>query len=473
MKMIIWINMLLAVLFYLIPAVAAQTITQDEFLTQLRTVHPLFAKEELTADIEEQDRNSLTGDQDWNLNSSVIFSHEEPAIAVFGPEKTDALSVTGGFDKLFWRTGGILSASYTFNRVDLDIDPFLGIPDLYYQNQLSVSYLHPLFQNRKGFLSQLSYNLSGFEIDYAKIQSLENQEDFLAAAASKFIEWAYLSEQNNIISERYRLSEDALANTKSKREANLIDEVDLLRAEDAVAIARQSLVLSESRFNGLGAELAILTKNDSINSLQPEYDLYELRTLPPIDTIEVDIRQKSRLIKAIDRRIAQLEYARLGYEEMTKPRLSLLAQFNIKEADEKFGSALGMDKPDFIGGLQFSVPLERRTSKYSISKTDLQINQLKLQREEILLTLTAAVNNIYIQIKEMENILKLNLEQIESAESKTAEELKLYNRGRSDLTFVIQSQDGEQNAKLNYALNAAAYQQLYLRYLALTDALLN
>jgi len=473
MKMIISVMMLSTVLFYLIPAVPAQTITQDEFLTQLRAVHPLFAKEELTADIEEQNRNSLTGDQDWNLNSSIIFSHEEPAIAIFGPEKTDALSVTGGVDKLFWKTGGTLSASYTFNRVDMKIDPFLGIPDLYYQNQLSVSYLHPLFQNRKGFLSQLSYNLSGFEIDYAKIQSLENQEDFLAAAASKFVEWAYLSEQNNIIAERYGLSEDALANTKSKREANLIDEVDLLRAEDAVAIAKQSLVLSESQFSGLGAELAVLTKNNSMIDLQPEYDLYELRPLPSIDTIEEDLKQKSRLIQAIDRRIAQLEYARLGYEEMTKPRLSLLAQFKMKEADEKFGSALGMDKPDFIGALQFSVPLERRTSRYSISKTDLQINQLELQREEILLTLTAAVNNIYIRIKKLENILELNLEQIVSAESKTAEELKLYNRGRSDLTFVIQSQDGEQNAKLNYALNAAAYQQLYLRYLTLTDALLN
>jgi len=473
MKMIISVMMLSTVLFYLIPAVPAQTITQGEFLTQLRAVHPLFAKEELTADIEEQNRNSLTGDQDWNLNSSIIFSHEEPAIAIFGPEKTDALSVTGGVDKLFWKTGGTLSASYTFNRVDMKIDPFLGIPDLYYQNQLSVSYLHPLFQNRKGFLSQLSYNLSGFEIDYAKIQSLENQEDFLAAAASKFIEWAYLSEQNNIIAERYGLSEDALANTKSKREANLIDEVDLLRAEDAVAIAKQSLVLSESQFSGLGAELAVLTKNNSMIDLQPEYDLYELRPLPSIDTIEEDLKQKSRLIQAIDRRIAQLEYARLGYEEMTKPRLSLLAQFKMKEADEKFGSALGMDKPDFIGALQFSVPLERRTSRYSISKTDLQINQLELQREEILLTLTAAVNNIYIRIKKLENILELNLEQIVSAESKTAEELKLYNRGRSDLTFVIQSQDGEQNAKLNYALNAAAYQQLYLRYLTLTDALLN
>lgn len=472
MKMAIWHNIILAALICPIPIASAQTITREEFLIQLKQVHPLFAKEELTAQIEKQNRQSFVGDQDWNINSSVLFSHEEPAFAIFGPERTNAYSLTGGVDRLFWRTGGVLNASYTFNRVDLKIDPLLGLPDSYYQNQFAISYFHPLMQNRKGFLSQLSYNLSQFEIDYAGIQSLENQEDFLETAASKFIEWAYLFEQNNIISERYKLSEEALANARSKREANLIDEVDLLRAVDAVAIARQALVLSESQYNGLRAELAVLTKNPSLNNLDPEYDLYDFETLPSIDRIEEDIREKSRPIKAIDRRIAQLEYARLGYEEMTKPRLALLAQFNIKEANEKFGSALGMDKPDFIGGLQFSVPLERRTSRHNISKTDLQISQLELQREEILLTLTAAINNIYIQIKELESILILNREQIESAIAKTVEELKLYNRGRSDLTFVIQSQDGEQNAKLNYAMNATAYQQLYLRYLGLTDALL-
>lgn len=473
MRMAIWLNILAAVLIYPIQVVSSQTITQEEFLAQLREVHPLFARERLTAEIEEKIRQSLTGDQDWNINSSLIFSHEEPALAIFGPEKTDALSLTGGVERLFWKTGGILNASYSFNRVDLKIDPFLGIPDLYYQNQLSLSYLHPLLQNRKGFLNQLSYNLTRFEIDSAEIQALENQEDFLAAAASKFIEWAYLLEQNKIILERLKLSEDALANAKSKRKANLIDEVDLLRAEDAVAIARQALVLSESRFNGLGAELAILIKNSSLNNMDPEYELYDFKALPSIDTIEENIRQNSRLIRVIEKRIAQLEYTRLGYEEMAKPRLSLLAQFNIKEANEGFGSAFAMDKPDFIGGLEFSVPLERRTSRYSISKTDLQVNQLELQKEEILLALTSAINNIYIQFKEMENILVLNREQIESAKAKTAEEQKLYNRGRSDLTFVIQSQDGEQNAKLNYAMNATAYQQLYLQYLALTDALMH
>jgi outer membrane protein TolC len=450
----------------------AQTITKEEFLSQLKQVHPLFEKEELTALIEEKNRQNLIGEQDWNINSTAFYSHEEPAIAFFGPEKTDALAITGGVERLFWKTGGILSSSYSFNRVDLEIDPNFGITDSYYQNQFSISYIHPLLQNKNGFLNQFPYNLNQFDVDFAEIQAMEIQEEFLAGSALKFLEWVYLLEQNNIIHERLKLSEEALANARKKREANLIDEVDLLRAEDAVGIAKQNLLLSESQFKGLRAELAILTKNDSLYELRPVFDLYKLETLPLIEDIVFDIKINSRLIAAINKRIEQLEYSRLGFQEMMEPRLSLLAQFNIKNADEKFGSALGLDKPDFIGGLQFSVPLEKRTAKYNISKTDLQINQLEMQREEITLNLVSALTNLHIQLSELENILILNVDQIETAIAKTAEELKLYNRGRIDFTFVIQSQDGEQNAKLNYAMNALAYHQLYLRYLSLTDMLL-
>ena len=79
---------------------------------------------------------------------------------------------------------------------------------------------------------------------------------------------------------------------------------------------------------------------------------------------------------------------------------------------------------------------------------------------------------MYIQIKDLQQVLTLNQEQIESAKAKTVEELKLYNQGRGELTFVIQSQDSEQNARLNYAQNALTYHQLIVQYHALLDELL-
>jgi hypothetical protein len=48
----------------------------------------------------------------------------------------------------------------------------------------------------------------------------------------------------------------------------------------------------------------------------------------------------------------------------------------------------------------------------------------------------------------------------------------LYNQGRGDLTFVIQSRDNVALSELEYAGNAATYHHLALQLEALSDRLL-
>ena len=461
----------LVIIPLLFKIISAQTISQDEFLNQLKLKHPLFEKEKLTVQINKEKQQSFLGDQDWKFLSSLNYSHEKPAIAGMGAERTDALSLSGGVEKLFWETGGSFSTSLSFDRVDLKIDPFFGFPDSYYQSKFAITYIHPLLQNKNGFLNKLQYDLKQYDIDFSEILILENQEDFLAQCASKFLDWVLLSEQKTIVSERLSLSGEALDNARKKRKAHLIDQVDVLRAEDAVLIAKQNLVLVESQWKALQAELAVITQNDELYDLSPEFDLYKIAQLMPRDEETMQLKQNSRLIKTLDIHIKQLKYSRKGYEEQAKPQLSLVAQLNIKNADEGFGNSLKMDKPDAIGGLQFSVPLGNRTTKSQIAMSDLQITQLEKQRDEVTLNLVSALTSLYIRIEEMKKVLTLNQEQIESAKEKTKEELRLYNQGRGDLTFVIQSQDGEQNSKLTYASNAQTYHKLLINYQALTDKL--
>lgn len=213
-------------------------LTLDDFLEQLSRSHPLFEKEMLSPDIVREDRSSLLGSQDWNLRSFVGYSLEEPAFAFFGPERTHAISADAKLERLFWKTGGRLSTSLSLSRVDMKIAPGFGVPDSYYQNQIGISYTYPLMQNRGGFLDRLGYDLKEYDADYSEIVAAENQEDFLAESGMKFLDWVLLTEQLRILKERMRLSEEELANTRKKREANLIDEVDVIRAMDAVRIAK-------------------------------------------------------------------------------------------------------------------------------------------------------------------------------------------------------------------------------------------
>jgi outer membrane protein TolC len=454
------------------PPVLAETITQQQFLDQLKQTHPLFEREALTARIEQEAKESYLGAEDWTVFSTVTYSHEEPAIAIAGPDRTDAVSVIGGVERLFWNTGGRLSASYSTSWSDINIDPAFGFPESFYGNQVSLAYSHPLLKNRGGFLDRLEYELKQFDIDFSEVDALENQEDFLAASAGRFLDWVFLTEQRRIVAERLKLSEEELARTRRKREANLVDEVDVIRAEDAVRIGTQTQVLVESQWKATQAELAVLLQDDGMYGAGPEFDLYEIIELPAFDDAMSEWMNTSRVIGSLNIRLEQLAFARGGFVEQTRPDLWFVAEVNTKNIDEAVGESFVMDKPDAVVSLQFSLPLGNRTARSEVSKTDLEMAQLEEQVDEIALGVKSAATNLYIQITEMENVLELNQEQIESAKHKTEEELNLYNQGRGELTFVIQSRDNEENAKLTYALNALTYHKLLIEYRSLLDQLL-
>lgn len=311
-----------------------------------------------------------------------------------------------------------------------------------------------------------------FDIDASEINALENEENFLTESASKFLNWVFLVEQRNIIEERLNLSRTELERTERKRKANLVEKVDLMRAGDAVRIAEQNLFLTESRLKGLKAELSVLTQQKDYDNRTPLYELYKTESLPPLDEVSAKIETDSRIVKILSIRIGQLNLARRGFKETAKPNLGLVAQVSKKELDEGLGGSFGLEKTDALVAIQFSVPLGNKTAKSNISKTDVQIAQLQSQIREVVIGLTSVISNLHTQMTGMENVLRLNVEQINSSREKTEEELKLYNQGRGDLTFVIQSRDNEQNAKLLHAVNAFTYHSLLIQYRSLTDQLL-
>ncbi len=471
MKIFPLILALLVVISNFPSSLEAKTITQDQFLNQLKELHPLLEKEKLSARIEKEEQASLLGTQDWNLFSSLNYYHEEPVIAYAAPERSDAFSLDTGLERLFWKTGGRFSASLSSSSANIELDPIYGFPDTFYQNQLTLSYTHPLWKNRKGFLDRLQYDLKQFDIDFSGVQALENIEDFLAASAAKFLDWVFLTEQKNIIQDRLKLSEEEFARTRKKREANLVDQADVIRSEDAVRIWRQNQVLAESHWKGLRAELAVLSQNEELHNLAPQFPLYEVKKFIPLRDAVSRLKENSRLLKVIRVRLEQLEHARKGFVETAKPGLLLATEFNIKDLEEDFAGSWEMDKPDALLGLQFSLPLGNRTARSQVAKTDLQLTKLRKQFEEVKITLVSTLTNLYIRIQELEKVLRLNQEQIKSAKEMIKEDLKLYNYGRGDLTFVILSRDNEQTAKLTYAQNALAYHKLIIAYRALMDEL--
>ena len=97
---------------------------------------------------------------------------------------------------------------------------------------------------------------------------------------------------------------------------------------------------------------------------------------------------------------------------------------------------------------------------------------MKNQLDNLKRNLSSSLSKVIVQLNQYENILDKNKDQIQIAKKKTTEEIKLYNNGRGQLTFVILSRDEEQAAELSYLTNAVIYQKLRIQYYALTDQLI-
>ena len=448
-------------------SLSAQTITRDEFLQQVRRGHPAIGKERLSADIERESQQGLLGREDWYLTSQAGFSHEQPAIAFSGPERTNTLSFSAGAERAVWSTGGRFSASFSTGAAS--ILPTFGFSMPFYQNVAAVSYVHPLLKNSGGTLDRLSFDLKEYDVTAARVQADENIEAFLARSAQLFLTWVFLDEQEKIFAERLRLSQEERDRTLDKRRANLVDQADVIRAEDAVRSWKQQQVLVHSQWKAVQAQLAVLAGDERLYGMRPAFDLYAIPDLGPLDRVIERMRTRSRLLGLLDVRKRQLEHGRDGFEESLKPDLSVYAVLNTKRLHESIGTSFVMNKPDANIGVRFSIPLGNREARAQLAMTDVQLARMERERAEVALSLTSVLTNLHIRLDELRQVLALNQEQIESARQRTAEELKLYNQGRGNLTFVILGRDNEQNAQLTYAQNAFTYHSLRLEYAALLD----
>jgi len=451
--------------------VFAQEITLDQYLERVQENHPYFTKEDLNIDIEKKGAESLLGAEDWQLTiaPSYNFFGEASAPEYGGQERAHRLGVDAKIERSLWSTGGRLG--FTATSSYLNTDPLMG-PSERFKHGFGMSYTHPFLQNKRGVLDRLEYELSDFAVELQKVQSIENKEAFLLDAAVRYLDWVYYSEVVSIAKQRLVLAEEQLKQTDRKYKANLVDKVDLLRAEDAIRISKQTILQLEAQWMAKQAELAVISGTDDIYGLAPSYDLYALEPLPQKTEAVGRMREQSRLLRVFTVTRDQLLGRRRGFVEMRKPQLNVTVGGGFYGADEKFGDSLAIYNPDASVALVFSKTLDNRTMNATIEQLDLQVRQLDEEMRSVELDLESSMVSLLIRIVELEKVLALNRAQIESAEEKTEEELKLYNRGRSQLTFVIQSRDNEENARLSLAENAALYHGLILQYRALLDELL-
>ena len=407
------------IIFYLImfcffsTICSAKNITLEEFIDLVKTNHPFLKKEDISPEIKQWEQFGLLGEKDWYIEGSPYYKYQKyVGESSFDPENMETYGLELAASKALWETGGRLSLSWMSRYADQELseteipgfESFVFSQENFYKNGLSATYSHPLFKNKKGILDKLNYKLADFSIKSAQFESVENKENFILKMGLKYFDWVLLNEELRIAADRIKLAGEQLEQTNEKRKSNLVDQVDVLRAQDELRIAKQNQVLIRSRWKGLQAELAILVQSDMIYSVVPRCDLSSRKKFLHFDDIVDEVVQNLRSVQTLNTIHQQLVHQLSGLQNSSLPNLNFNVTAGLYGGEVDFDDSLDMDKPEVLVALKFSYPWGNRKVHSEIEKVKLQMKKVLYEISSLKLDLTAEIKNLLIQIKGMEEV---------------------------------------------------------------------
>jgi len=452
-----------------------QGVTLDTYISHVMDSHPFLTTQKLQSLQHQHIIAKTQGITDWNLDSSIQFNQSQPAqVSSFTPKRTDRHHASFNGTKTSWKTGSTIQFFSSTSQLNQDVAElnFNGTPMSFgnahfFENQIGALYSYPLLNNKKGILTRYPYNHAVQSQLSLDLQLLQSKEHFLLSVLERYMQWVLLDTIYDLTDKKYNVAFKSLNILKKKYNANLIDKLDILRQENYIRTIKQELLKINAERNALITELSLQSSLESSKFKSPDYDI---KTQLSIDDSILFSNTLAYKLAVTELKTHELE--KEYFTESRKPKLDLGLSYSLNGSDTSFSDAFSFNDYTRYMSLTFSRPL------YNISNNaDLERKEIDIQKTEESLKLHALNFNIakeksLSELNSYKDIVDLNVSQIKLAKQTVREEKKLYNKGRGNLTFVLQAQDNAHESEIRYVRNQIFLQLLSYRYYALTDQLL-
>ena len=446
----------------LLGAMNVQALSTQAFVKQLRNTHPFFNQQALSSQIKQIEKQATGANEDWMVALEGYYKSENADnidASVYDQLNTTSVGVSA--TRKYANTGG----NITFKHILTDKSKDIGSV----RSQFSVDYKHPLLRNKSGINDRLNADVAQISIDKNTLERLEAEESFILAKLERFIDLAYAQERQLINEHRLALAGKELNLVKQKYAASVVEKVDVLLQQDAYQRANQQLLQAQQDLTLLRHEIAITLSLDFTKAVA-DTDLYQTHNLQAM-ALKKYLSDHARVLKI--NALTQKTFKRQlqSFKDKSKAKLDL--NLGVSSAGEhgSYSDAFTRQSPTWKIGLGLSYPLGGIESNSNINKANIQLLNLKQARQEQWLNLYMQAKTLKEKIGLLEQLLHANQTQIDIAKARTTEEKKRYNDSNGQASFVINAQNNEQNAQLNYAQVAKNYQKTVLKFKATVDQL--
>lgn len=336
-----------------------------------------------------------------------------------------------------------------------------------YSSRIALSLSQPILRNAFGRNDRAIVRLAQFGQDIAG-HLYQRERNLLGLRIAEAYWNLYAAKASHTVGvESLDFAKTLLKSNRKRYEENLLDETDILAAEAVIETRTAEVTALNNIMRNAHDGLARTIQ------LPPEQWSKAPFTFPAATgiatTVDKELGHAERLHATAMRNRADLAALRIRQEQAQldvrmkhnelKPALSVLGSLARGAANDTFGNTLGFGDTTWTVGVQFQTPLSRRREKSVLRKAELTgeaaLNDLKNMEAGISLECRTAARTL----QSARERLLASQRAVKLRKKRLVLENKKFDQGRSDIRWVIQSQDELARSQMAYHIALAQHEK--------------
>jgi len=474
------IGLILLLIFLTGTAFGASILTLDEFIQTAVENNPSYqisAEDYLIALQENKSAKSL---EDWNLIASSYWQESVPApTSGFSSTYQQTVGYSLGLSKYIAGTGTAIQLEYGGTQVRANY-PNIIIPGIgsifptspYYVSSVSLTISQPLLKNAFGLATKNALKMSDYSLKIAKIKLSEDWEDFVATLIDEYKEWQNCVLNVKVYKNKLKSVEGQLALVNRQLKYGLSEKLDVVQIKQKEKA--YNLLLEQAKMRCESQTEKILgclnqAKADPVD-ISPEEFIQNGSVLPETEAKtylenQSNIRQTADILVAIQK--ANLE----TQENAEQADLNLILQATPNAYSQGTNDTLqelGTYR-DYSATISYSRPLGNDQAKADAKKARAEYEQALKIKESTMINSKVGLTGLYIGLRHLDEMLKLNKENLALAKEVLVLEKNKFEQGRNSIFFVLQAEDSLLEAENNLNSTLFAQEKIINQIKALTD----
>lgn len=458
MKNIVFFNSAILIIFFFVffltQTAAALTLNSKDVIKKTYDQSPKGQSLKLDPALSRADIKIAKSQYDLNFAANFNYNQDKTqrASTIFGTETTTT-EFEASLNQLT-PLGTELKLSFE-NVRESNNSPFFTT-NKYYDSRFGMSATQPLLKNSLGFATRNA--VATAKKQHESVQDLTDSklQELVYQNLNLYWNWYRQSHLVKIHSEAVSLANKLYETNQTKLKMGLIEDPDLHAFAANLNLKKNDFFTVKSQKARSENILQAALNLSGEENLQPGTEFFQKENYPEMSTLLAETLKTHPLLLSLKKDLKARNIQIATQKNSRLPQLDLTASLAANGLDASYSQALAnIDEfhPVWSTGINLSVPLQNRSSRYGLKK-------LEIEKKQKLLDLKEKENQVMALIREnlenYENSLQkvhVTKEAVFHQQKKWEGEIARYEQGRSDPDTVIRYQNDYLEAQMAH-LNA-------------------